>query len=414
MSLDYVIIGLNHKTAPLSLRESLSFPEEKLDLSLKNLVSYTGVSEGLILSTCNRVEIYSAANSDGAGHIREFLSESREIPLHLLEPHLYEYRSYEAVCHGFRVASSLDSMVVGESQITSQVKKAFEKARMAETSGLMLNQFINQALYISKKVRTETAISEGAVSIGSVAVDLSKKIYGDLAKKKVALLGAGEMGEQVLISLQNSGAKDIVLVNRNIEKASMLIGDEGSIVHLDSVLDVLRQADLVVSSLGVSHPFLTYKMILDIMGDRKNRPMFLIDLGVPRNIEASVNDIENVYLYNIDDLQNLSKVNLDSRKQEAGKAEEMIAKEAREFYKYIIHHQPLIGSLTKKAETIRLGELEKTLKKLSHLNDEDKKAVEKCTEAIVTKLLHDPILSLKIEDDEKHPEVLKKIFKLNS
>ena len=255
MSLDYVIIGLNHKTAPISLRESLSLSDENLDSSLRNLVSYSGVAEGLILSTCNRVEIYSAANSDGAGHIRDFLADFHKIPLQILDPHLYEYRSFDAVCHGFKVTSSLDSMVVGEPQITSQVKRAFEKARLAQTSGVMLNQFINQALFVSKKVRTETAISEGALSIGSIAVDLSKKIYGNLSKKKVALLGAGEIGEQVLVSLQNAGVKDIVLANRSLEKAALLVGDEGSAVSLESAFDVLREVDLVVSSLSVSKTF---------------------------------------------------------------------------------------------------------------------------------------------------------------
>lgn len=413
--MNYVVVGLNHKTTPLGLRERLSIPRPRLNEALRELVSFKGISEGVILSTCNRVEIYAATagETEGVRNIKHFLSSFQSVDLGLLEPHLYDYSDFNAVRHVFRVASSLDSMVVGEAQITGQVKTAYEEAAASRTLGIFLNRFLDRALHVAKKVRTETEVSRGSVSVGSAAVDLARKIFGDLSHKKVALVGAGEMGELVVSCLQSEGVSDLRILNRSPENARLLAGQFGAKASgLEALEEVMMEADVCI--------FAADGLLMDSvhakkwMGLRKMSPLFLIDLGVPRNVEPVVNHVPNIYLYNIDDLRSVVEANREARLGEAKKAEEIVDSEASHFYQSMVSFQPTVDGLGRKFEKIRQGELEKTFKKLSHLREEDKIVFRKCTEAIVARILHDPVLLLKSdhENEENAHQLLKKLFKL--
>lgn len=415
--MEYVVVGLNHKSAPVSLRERVCFSEADLKPALKTLLNSNGVEEGLILSTCNRVEVYAACPS-GAGieSVKRFLTDFRGVPLKEVEPHLYGYRSREAVRHGFRVTSSLDSMVVGETQITGQIKRAFEQAVASKTSGIFLHRFMQQAIQVAKKVRLETGISHHPVSVGSASVDLAKQIFGNLAQKRVALIGAGKIGEKVLTSLKSEGVTDIRVYNRTVKTLEIDSDASIRVLPLEAAWEGLLSADVVVTSLGGNDPFLTKDKVASLMEARKRSPLFLIDLGLPRNIEEAVNKIGNVYLYNIDDLGQVIRSNREIRAAEAVKAEEIVEKEATHFYESMRSQEPTIARLGQKFDEIRRKELERTLKKLSHLTEDDKKAVEKCAEAIVTRILHDPVFMLRNEASEERDwdasKILKKLFRL--
>lgn len=413
--MNYVVVGLNHQTSPVGLRERLFIPEPQLPEALQELVSFKGISEGLILSTCNRVEIYASAASEreGVRNIKHFLSGRHQVDLGLLEPHLYNYTDYNAVRHVFRVASSLDSMVVGEAQITGQVKTAYQAAATSKTLGIFLNRFMDRALHVAKKVRSETAVSEKSVSIGSAAVDLARKIFGDLSQKKVVLVGAGEMGELVVSCLKSEGVSELRILNRSLERARHLAQQIGAVPDsLDSLEDALTWADVCI--------FAAEGFLMDgarakaLSSRRRMAPLFLIDLGVPRNVEPAVNHAPNVYLYNIDDLKEVVTSNQAARNGEAKKAEEIVDVEATRFYESTVSFKPTVDGLGRKFELIRKGELEKTFKKLVHLKEEDRIAFEKCTEAIVARILHDPVLLLKSdhENEGNAHQLLKKLFKL--
>lgn len=418
--MDFIIVGLNHKTAPIELREKLSFSEEDLNTSLKELVSSNNIQECFILSTCNRVEVYAvtAGKDSGIQNIEDFLSKHFNLQSKEIGPYLYSYDDLQAMQHLFRVTSSLDSMVVGEPQITGQVKKAFEQAVVSGTTGSNLSRLIGHALYVSKRVRNETGISSRMVSVGSVSVDLAGRIFGKFEEKRVCLIGAGEIGELVLTSLMDKGVGDVVILNRTLEKARELVEKwKGESRSLDDLWDVLLKADVVITSIEGDVPLISKDRVAGLMQTRKNNPLFFIDLGVPRNIDSKVGTVNNVYLYNIDDLKSVADFNKGAREAEAKKGEEIVVKEASQFYESLLQTHPTIAQLGKKFDNIRRRELEKTLKKLSHLSEEDVKKLKKCTEAIVGRILHDPIITLKSEwegkEESQAHRILRKFFRLD-
>ncbi|MBI2340020.1 MAG: glutamyl-tRNA reductase [Deltaproteobacteria bacterium] len=418
--MEHIVVGLNHKTAPVSLREKLAVTPSRLDAALKQLVSLEPVAEGLIVSTCNRMEVYAVARdaSTCTREIKNFVADLNHLRLDSLEPCLYEYRELDAVRHVFRVAASLDSLVVGEAQISGQVKEAYQKALAARTTGLFLNRLMHRAFFVAKKIRTDTKISEKKVSIGSAAVELAKKIFGDLAKKKVALIGAGEIAELVLGYLESEGVYDVSILNRSLEKAEGLASmGLGRAYSLDRLEEVLAVSDVVIASVSAPEPILKKEKTAGLMSLRKHRPIFFIDLGVPRNLDPSIHSLPNVYLYNIDDLQGVVDSNRMIRLAEAVKAEDLIEKEASQFYESVVRQTPTIAALGKKFDYIRRRELDCSLSRLGHLSEADRKAMEKCTEAIIDKILHDPVLILKSEDsmrrDSRVHEILKKLFRLD-
>lgn len=415
--MDYIVVGVNHKTAPVELREKLTFGQENIPQALARLTG-GGCAEGLILSTCNRVEIYAAVSEkeEGLCSLKRFMTEHGHLDLSLVEPHLYGYASLEAVHHGFRVAASLDSMVLGENQILSQVKKAYQTALDSRSTGTFLNRFVNRALYVAKLVRTETEIGSRAVSVGSAGVELAAKIFEDLSSKCVALIGTGKIGSLVLESLKLKGVKKVILVNRSLEKARELAQDDDEVTGLDRLEDVLLQADVVITSIAGDRPLLTKDYLAGLMKKRRHHALFFIDLGLPRNIEPTVNDLGNVYLYNIDDLEKVVEGNRAGRQIAASDAEVLVEKEASRFYQTVLDGGLAIDSLGKKFDEIRRKELSRSLRKLGHLSADDCAAIDKLTAAIVTRILHDPIMTLKSgathDRDWKAAELLRRLFNL--
>ncbi len=421
----YFIVGLNYKTAPVDLREKMAFSKESVEVALKQLSKVEVIDEVLILSTCNRVEIYSVSSDveKALFRIKEFLADYHHLPLEAFEPYLYVYYDVEAVKHLFRVTASLDSMVVGEPQIVGQVKLAYQQAMQAHTSGVMLNRCLERSLFVSKKIRTETKIAAKSVSVGGAAVHLAKQIFGDLHSKKVALIGTGKIGELVSDYLEAEGVAEMILLNRTYEKAEALtrevMGAHCRLIAMpmDKLEEALSQVDLAISSAGGASPLITVEQISRLMPQRRHQPIFFIDLGVPRNIEAGVNDIENAYLYNIDDLQKVVNSHKGERQEEAVQGALLAEKEAVQFYESVIHERPTLALLGKKFEAIRSQELNRTLAKLSHLPEEERTAIEKCTQAIVSKILFDPAIGLKAGETHRPHwsahDLLKKLFRLD-
>jgi glutamyl-tRNA reductase len=400
--MEILIVGLSHKTAPLDVREKVSFAENILPEAVKELVSCPNVSEGLIVSTCNRVEVYTAVPKRNMEAAREeiatFLSERHEVPREKLDPHLYILSGEECVQHIFRVASSLDSMVVGEPQILGQVKEAFGCAANAQATGNILNRLLHKAFSVAKRVRSETRIATSAVSISFAAVELAKKIFGELEGKTVMLVGAGEMAELAARHLLGNGVEHILVANRTFENAVKLAEEfGGTAVPFDELQQQMELADIVISSTGAPNIIIDKKMVKSIIKSRRNRPMFFIDIAVPRDIDPAVNQVENAYAYDIDDLEGVVETNIKTRSKEAAKAEEIVNGEVQQFNEWMRSREsfPTIVALREWAENVRRGELEKTLKRIEGLSEADTKKIEAMTEAILNKILHRPVTRMK-------------------
>jgi len=325
--MDIQIIGLNHKTAPIEIRERISIRQESLPEALNALKNCEYIQEALILSTCNRTEIYAVAESNprGLSSVRSFISVFHKIPLNAFEGHLYSFSGRDAVKHLFRVASSLDSMIVGETQIFGQVKDAYFTARQHNAAGRCLSCLFEEAIRVGKKVRSDTRIGKGAVSTTTAAIELSRKIFESLENKKVLIIGAGKIGELTVKNLNSRGVRTVVVANRTFARAEELARIFcGEAIKFEGISAVLKNADIVISSTSAPHFVLNKEDISGAMRSRKNAPLFMIDLGLPRNIDPQVNGIENVYLYNIDDLAQVADANIKDRRREARKAEEII------------------------------------------------------------------------------------------
>ncbi len=395
-----ISIGMNHETAPLELRECLA-PEVDSDRHiLAGMRDTEAIREGLFLSTCNRVEalFISEAPEQAKRAILDIFSGLGRIPEERLSASLYTYEDLEAVQHIFSVASSLDSMVVGEPQILGQIKNAYAKAVKEKTAGVILNRLMHKAFHVAKRVRTETGICSSAVSISYAAVELAKKIFHLLEGKKVLLIGAGEMAELAARHLLTNGVGSISVANRTFERAVQLAeAFDGLPVSFDEIPQQVLAADIVITSTASREFVITHSMVKNLLKKRRNRPLFFIDIAVPRDVEPKVNNLNNVYLYDIDDLKGVIELNKNQRQQEAVKAERIISEEVIKFGKWLntLKVVPTIISLRNKAETILQTEIKKSSAALSDLTPVQRQVIETMSRSIVQKVLSDPIIFLK-------------------
>jgi len=411
------LVGLSHKTAPVEVRERLAFNNDALRLALKSLVGRRDVSEAIILSTCNRVEVVAESPDDRL--IREFLCEFHQIPPDDVSKHLYSLRNADAIRHVFRVAASLDSMMVGEPQILGQVKEAYRIAADTGTVGMHLSALMNRAFAVAKKVRSETGISQSAVSISYAAVELARKIFGDLSGKTVMIIGASKMGELTAKHLKRNGVSSVLVTNRTFEHAVELAQVfAGAAVSFEHFTDHMDHADIVISSTGAPHFIISRAVAEQIIHRRKNRPMFFIDIAVPRDIDPTVNEIDNAFLYDIDDLQQVIDENLKERMKEASRAEEIIASEVQAFCLKMQSREvvPTIVQLRDNVEKIRRDEIERNRRYLKDLSPEQQAAVDHITKSFANKILHTPIEELKRmahdPDGPHYVDILRKIFNI--
>ncbi len=397
-----VLIGLNHKTAPVEVRERLAFTQEACADGLHSLVDNERIREGLILSTCNRVEILAATRDmsalASAAHISGFISNARDIPRGTLDKHLYIHADSDAVRHVFRVASSLDSMVVGEPQILGQVRQAYGLAVREGTAGRVLHRLVHTAFRVAKRVRTETGIASSAVSISYVAVELGRKIFGSLDGSTVLLVGAGEMAELAARHLRNAGARRILIANRTPEKAAMLaarIGGEQ--VDYDNLARHLGDADICICSTAAAAYVITPGIAAEAMRARRSRPAFYIDISVPRNIDPATGEINNLYVFDVDDLEAVVTSNIREREQEAQAAERIVDAEVAEFERSLRHLDfgPTVGALRGKLEEIARGEYERQRARLGELTPEQEAAVQALLLSTVNKISHPVIHRLR-------------------
>jgi len=420
--MNIVIVGLNHRSASVDIRERLSVPENRMGETLHELLSSPMIEEGLILSTCNRVEIFAVVKETekGLNAVKQFIIESHpEVSPETLESSLYLYASVDALRHLYRVSSSLDSMIIGEPQILGQIKDAFDQAILHKTTGLILTKAFKKAISVAKRVRTETKISESAVSISYAAVELAKKIFGRLQSKSVLLIGAGEMSELAARHFVSNGVESITIANRSYDRALELAKTfNGLPVPFEEYPAELVKADIVLCSTGASHYLIGPEEVTKAIGLRQNRPIFFIDISVPRNIDPKINELDNIFLYDIDDLQMAVASNLRSREQEALKAEEIITEEIDRFTRWFksLEAVPMIIALRERAETIRRAELEKVAGKMGNLNTAQREVLEHLTASIVNKLLHKPLTVLKDEVNSRNGsmmlEATRKLFDL--
>ncbi len=419
--MDILLLGVNHKTAPVEVRERLALRESEPS-ALRLFHDLPACLEIVFLSTCNRVEIIAGTNDIEAARrqLVETWQKSSGVSPEVFSRSTYEYSGVDAVRHVFRVASSLDSMVVGEPQILGQLKDAYRDASEANCSGHLLNKLMHKAFSTAKRIRTETRIASQAVSISYAAVELAKKIFGDLKGKSALLVGAGEMAELAAQHLKTNGIDDLIVANRTLERAielSKALG--GKAVSLEELEDMLVDVDIVISSTGAPGLVIKKEQVKRIMRPRRHRLLFFIDIAVPRDIDPDINEIDNVYLFDIDELKEVVEENKAERKKEAIRAERIVEAEVIKFKSWMksLDIIPIIKKLQEKAESVRQKELRKTLKNLKGLNDKEKKAIEKLSMSLVNKILHDPIIFIKKGSSEKQRDealaMVCRIFGLN-
>lgn len=398
--MEIVLLGLSHKSAPLEVRERLHFPPDTLEDRLRRLVEHDELREGLILSTCNRTEILAVAEDRARGidALAGFLISEREFSAEQIDRYCYHHAGREAVRHLFRVASSLDSMVLGEPQILGQVKDAFALSRAARATGPILDQLLRKALSVAKRVRTDTGISRNPVSISYSAAQLARQIFGDLSRHEILLVGSGKMSDLAARHLIGTGVGAVYVANRTYEKAvEMARRHSGTPIRFDRFFDYLKQVDVVLTSTAAPHWILKKDDVQGLMRHRRNRPIFFIDIAVPRDIDPAINQIDNVYLYDIDDLQSVVDANLEARRQEAQLAEEIIDRELGSFVTWMLSRDlsPTIVAFRDRLHSIRKRELQRFRKRLGPLSSKQEDAIGELTAAIVNKILHHPIRWLK-------------------
>lgn len=395
--MNFQLIGINHRTAPVEVRERLAIPERRIPDALQELMQLPGVGEAMVLSTCNRVEVL-AQTVNGSTDLRQFFRRHFNLDAQLYEKHLYEFQQHEAVRHVFRVASSLDSMIVGEPQILGQLKEAYATARAAGAVQSYLDLLLTRAFAVAKRVRTETQVGSSSVSVASAAVDLAAKIFGSLEGKQVCLVGAGKMSELAARHLMARGAGPIFVANRTYERACELAARfEGQAIRFDQLHAHCEQADIVITSTGSPVAIFRREHGEQFLAKRKNRPMFFIDIAVPRDVDPAMNKLDGIFVYDIDDLQDVVATHVSSRKQEAQAAEKIVETEVERFHARLqsLHVVPTIVSLQDHFETIRQAELDRVRGRLGQLSAEQEEAVEALSHGIVNKILHTPITRLK-------------------
>lgn len=394
------ITGLNHRTAPVEVREKLAFADSVLPQALGELKQRPGLLEGMILSTCNRVEITVAADeqADAETSVEHFFAESGSVERAWVTPYLYRHDGQDAIRHLFRVASSLDSMVVGEPQILGQLKMAYTLAKECGAISGYLDLVLTRAFNVAKRVRSETDIGQSAVSVSYAAVELAREIFGALSGKRVLLVGAGKMAESAARHLRRAGVSDIAVTNRTRARAEAMAEEfQGRTIDYDKFLGALPDVDILLTSSAAPHYILTREQMRDVIGRRRNRPMFLIDIGVPRNIEPAVNELDNVFLYDIDDLDRVVQNNVKGRVDVAAEAEDIIREEVERMMQRLKTREvaPTIVSLQEQFEELRASEIERMRGRLGTLTPQQEEAIVAITRGIVNKIAHGPISELR-------------------
>jgi len=418
---EILLIGINHKTAPVALRECIAFTEDESETALRELALNSHIREVLLFSTCNRVEVLvvTANKAEAIDATKDYIAEANKIPRQEFEDSLYLYEGDEAVRHIFRVASSLDSMVVGEPQILGQVKEAYRLASEAKASGVIINRLLHRTFFVAKRIRTETGIGDHAVSISYAAVELGRKIFGSLEGKNVLLVGAGEMAELAVEHLIRTKAGMIYVANRTFENGVALARRfNGQPIRFEEIADSLKLVDIIISSTGSSEYVITRDQVKGVIRIRRNRPIFFIDIAVPRDIDPLVNRLSNSYVYDIDDLQGVIDENIEDRQREAIKGERIVDEAVigfREWYASL-EVVPTIVALRSKLESIAEIEIKKTLQS-NKIPESSTGAIQKMADALINKIMHDPTVFLKKDsmpgDKSKYIDTVRKIFKLD-
>jgi glutamyl-tRNA reductase len=415
------LIGANHKTAPVELREKLSFTQEETLGALEYLKNAPQIKEGLVFSTCNRMEIlYIPEAGDQVDQMIQFISDHKKIGIPEFRSALYIHEGDEAIRHIFQVSSSLDSMMVGEPQILGQIKKAYKTAVAEGASGVLLNRLMHKSFSVAKRVRKETGIGDNAVSISYAAIELANKIFGDLSSKSVMLLGAGEMAELAVEHLIAHNVDKIVVANRTFKNALALAQKfNGQAVQFEERQSVLKDVDIIISSTGAAEYVLTQEQVKQAMKKRQHRTLFFIDIAVPRDIDPKINKVSNAYVYDIDDLTGIVETNIHQRGQETIKAERFVEEAVLTFRKWVdsLSIVPTIKAINDKMTAIVELEFNKTMSSLTHLSQGDMEAIRRMTQAIATRSIHDPIQFLRNtgdhRDDSLYLNVTRQLFDLD-
>ncbi|TYR82251.1 glutamyl-tRNA reductase [Priestia megaterium] len=410
-----IAVGLNYRTAPVEIREKLSFNEQELSSAMKTLSGQKSVLENIIVSTCNRTEIYAVVDQlhTGRYYIKAFLAEWFQLDKDDFSPFLTIFEDDGAIEHLYRVSCGLDSMVLGETQILGQVRSSFLLAQQSETIGTVFNELFKQAVTLAKRAHHETEIGANAVSVSYAAVELAKKIFGDLSSKHVLILGAGKMGELAVQNLYGNGVKKVTVVNRTFEKAQQLaerfLGEAKQLTELQCAL---VEADIVISSTGANSFVVTKEMMSHVERLRKGRPLFMVDIAVPRDLDPALDEIESVFLYDIDDLQGIVESNLEERQKAADAIELMVESQVVEFKSWLgrLGVVPVISALREKALTIQAETMNSINRKLPNLSERERKVLNKHTKSIINQLLRDPILHAKELAGEQHAEESLELF----
>ncbi|MCL5266440.1 MAG: glutamyl-tRNA reductase [Chloroflexi bacterium] len=414
-----LVVGLNHKAAPVEVREKLAFGDGQLGDAICMLLQ--PATEGVILSTCNRMEIYAVVGhaASGTDNVKRFLADFHDVSAEEFEPYLYVHCQEHAVRHLFSVASGIDSMILGEPQILGQVRDAFEFAEKSRSVGRLLSPLFRQAISVGKLARTETDISRNAASVSYAAVELAKKIFGNLDHRTVLIIGAGEMGKLTARTLLDNGASSMLVMNRTFQRAQDLAARfGGNPIEFEKMAEALALADIVITSTGAPEYIIRADEVKQAMRQRRNRPVFFVDIAVPRDIDPQVDKIENAYLYNIDDLQAVCEANMREREKEARKVEAIVEAEAAKYmsWYHTLDVVPTITALYGKAEAIRQAELARMMPKLGNLSERDREKINALTVAIVNKLLHQPITRLKSHSNghssDEYARALRELFDL--
>ena len=419
---EIILLGLNHESAPVELRECIAFSEDESANALESLQKEPVISEVLLFSTCNRVEVLLVTDNteQAVATAKEYISESNKIPVSEFENALYIHVGDAAVRHVFRVAASLDSMIVGEPQILGQIKDAYHTATEKKTSGVILNRLLHRTFFVAKRIRTETGIGDHAVSISYAAIELGRKIFGNLTGKKVLLIGAGEMAELAVAHLVRHQAGQILVANRTFERAVELAEHfNGSAIKFEELISSLEDVDIIISSTGSPDFILKRQQLKGMMRKRRNRPLFFIDIAVPRDIDPEINRLTNTYVYDIDNLKGIIEENIEDRQREAMKGERIVDEAVLKFRQWFesLDVVPTIKALRSKLESIADSELKKTLQSRA-LSDKDSEAVRRMTRALVNKIMHDPTDVLKRNGCQNgrsaYLDIARKLFKLDN
>ena len=415
--------GLNHNTASVDIRERLAFSGDEAGEALDHLARLPQIKEVVLISTCNRVEILMTSErpKEAVESVNGFISEFKGIEPDRFKEAMYVNRNDEAIRHIFRVAASLDSMMIGEPQILGQIKSAYYMATRKKTSGVVLNRLLHRAFFVAKRVRTETGIGDHAVSISHAAVELGRKIFGDLEGKQALLIGAGEMAELAVERLIRDRAGKIFVANRTFERGMDLASTfGGEAIRFEEIFDYLKQVDIIISSTGAPDFVIDQSHVKGLMKVRKNRPLFFIDIAVPRDIDPGINKNQNMYVYDIDDLKGVVDDNIEDRRNEASKGERIIDEAVIRFRRWYesLDVVPTIVGLRRKMEVIVEAELKKTFKGLGSLSESDRESVRRMAESVIKKCLHDPTLYLKSEgcrgnDKSMRIDMVRKLFRLD-